>query len=301
VALGLAISVATWSPLIAQSSAAPLAVAPRVEPVDHLDFDRPEAWAIAWATSVTALRPMSPALPSAAGRWELGVELARVPGLSDEESEIGFGGTKRERLDRVPAFARLRARTGLGHGLVLELGLIPPVELRGMKPLIGSIAVEHRLARIASTSISGRLGFSAGRIEGDITCEARSARAGDDPVANPFGCEAASRDRLDLRTLTLGLMADWRRRRVSPFVGALLEEVDGAFHVDARYAGIIDRTRLETRGSTWILLAGLSSELAASWRLATEVDYTPLRIRRPGRDDENRPVLDLRLLLARAL
>ena len=123
-----------------------------------------------------------------------------------------------------------------------------------------------------------------GSIEGDFTCSKDTAAAGADPIRNPFGCEAASRDEYDLQAFGLEASAAWkvgRDGRWEPFLALSYNRMDLEFQVDARYSGLIDRTRLETDGQTVYALAGVGYRASPAWRLAAEVFYSPLDVVRP--------------------
>src|SRR5678815_4205502 len=64
---------------------------------DHedLDFDRPEAWAMAWFAAVAFPTALS-AEPLPPGAVELSLEGGYVPTLSEEQRTVGFLGEKPE-------------------------------------------------------------------------------------------------------------------------------------------------------------------------------------------------------------
>jgi hypothetical protein len=284
--------------------AAGAAAQERIDAFEELDFERPEAWGMKFAAAVTAFTAVDAPRRREPGAFELAFEAASVPSLSTEERRIGFVGTKVEDIDRVEAIGRVRAAVGLGGGFTLELGVIPPVELEGLTPTFAAAALARPLLERGALRVGARLGFQHGTLEGDITCSAADVAAGVDPVGNPFGCEARSDDELEIRSTSFELVvarASARAGGFEPYLSAAAHRLDGRFQVDARYNGVVDRTRLETEGTFWSAALGGSGEIADGWRLAGELFYAPLEIRRPGRGATNEPLFNLRLQLARRL
>jgi hypothetical protein len=282
----------------ASGAAAQTTIAPR----ESLDFDRPEAWGMKYVAAIVAFAPLASPRTGEAGAVELALEAASVPSLSQEERRIGFNGTKVEDIDRAPAFGRLRLLVGLPRGFSAELGVVPPVELDGLEPELVALALSRPLARHGRFALGARLQAQHGTLAGDITCSRGDVAGGDDPVRNPLGCEAPSRDELELTTAGGALVAALAPRRpggLEPYFVVAAERIDGTFRVDARYSGLRDRTRLDAEGWIWSLALGADGSLGEAWRLAGELAYSPLDIRRPGRGVENEPVVNLRLVLSR--
>jgi hypothetical protein len=273
-------------------------------PVQRLAFDRPEAWGMKFAAAVLAFTPLAADRPGAAGAVELGLEAGSVPSLSRAERRIGFDGTKVEDIDRTPAVGRLRLRFGLPRDFGAEIGVVPPVELDGIEPRFVAVALSRQIAARGRLRLAGRLVAQHGRLAGDITCSRDDVAAGDNPQGNPFGCEAPSRDELELTEAGGGVVAALAARSdggLEPYLALTALRLDGEFRVDARYRGVVDRSRLRTEGWTWRATAGVSGALGERWRGAGEVDYAPLAIRRPGQGRANEPVLDIKLALSRRL
>jgi hypothetical protein len=275
-----------------------------IDAFEELDFDRPEAWGMKFAAAVTAFTAVEAPRSRDPGTFELGMEAASVPSLSTEERRIGFVGTKVEDIDRVEAIGRVRAAIGLGADFTLELGVIPPVELEGLTPTFAAAALARPLMERPRLRLGARLGYQHGTLEGDITCSAADVAAGDDPVGNPFGCEALSDDELETRLIGFELVAARASARpggFEPYLAVAVHRLDGRFQVDARYNGVHDRTRLEAEGTFWSAMLGGAGELDPGWRLAGELFYAPLDIRRPDQDVTDEPVLNLRIQLSRRL
>ncbi len=271
-----------------------------VDGTESIAFDRPEAWAQKYFTSVTALSGFGAPRASRPGSVAIAFEVAQVPRLSREQRTVGFNGTKEEDLNRTPLFGRLRVDVGLPHAMTLTVGYTPPIELDGAKPNLLALALGRPVLERDAVRLGLRLHGEIGTIDGDFTCSEAVVAAGDDPERNPFGCERPSEDTFRTRYLGLELAASFPLRdgAIEPFVSASLDRLDTEFRVDARYSGTIDRTRLETRGFTESIAAGVDFALAPRWRLSGELHYTPLAVVRPpdtsSRDDG---LFDARALL----
>jgi len=273
---------------------------PTIDNSEHLASDRPEAWGMKFAAAVTAFAPIDAMRPLLPGTVELGFEAGSIPSLSEDERRIGFGGTKVEEIDRGPLFGRLRARFGLPRGFDLALGLVPPVDVDGLEPLLFSAALAHPLHAGRRLRLGAWLGATTGRLRGDITCGASAVAGGDDPVANPLGCTEPSEDVLELDVATLGLGAAWVNGsgRVEPYASLALHHLDGRFEVRARYADLEDRSVLSGEDWFWSYALGLASDLAERWRLAGEFGYTPLDLRRFDEPRRDQSVWNARLVLS---
>lgn len=285
------------------AAAAPLAGQVRIGGTEQLDDDRPELWGFKYAAAVTDFSSLGAPPPLDPGGVEAGFEAGSIPSLSAEERRIGFEGTKVEEIDRGPAYGRLRVRVGLPAGFELGLGLVPPVELDGLEPLLLSASLGRTLREGPRLRLGATLAAHGGRFEGDITCSRDDVAAGDDLERNPFGCEATSADRVEIRTASLALEASLvpaRSGGLAPYLRLAAHHVDGRFEVRARYDGIDDRSVLEGEDQVFSAALGVAGSPSPAWRLAAEAAYTPLELRRDGRL-QNQSVLGLRLLLARRL
>lgn len=265
-----------------------------------LHFDRPESWAQKYFASVTLFGGLGVGAPLDTGGVELGVEAGWVPSLSDAERTVGFDGVKQEDLNKTDVFGRLRVRVGLPAGIAIEVGVTPPVEVGGATPELYALSVERLVWSGARSRVGLRLHGQTGTIEGDFTCPADVAAAGDDPVLNPFLCQAPSEDQY--RPDTLGLEAGGafplRDGRLTPYVTASANHIDSELRVRAEYAGVIDRTVLSTDGWTWSAAAGVDWTFAGRWRLTSELFYSPLDVvRPPSTDTRNDGLFNARVAL----
>ncbi len=282
----------------------PAAAQPVLDVEQRLDFDRTESWAMKYFTSVALFTGLGAPRALAPGELEVGVEVDWVPALSAAERTVGFNGTKTEDLDKTEVFGRPRLTVGLPGRVTLTGSYVPPVELFGVEPHLVAVAFARPLAAARRFRLGGRLYFQYGTLEGDFTCSDEDAAGGDDPVLNPFRCEAPSSDEMTLRAAGFELSAAFPLAgpgagggRLEPYLAIGATTMDLDFRVDARYSGIIDRTLLLTDGETLYATAGLTYRTGRRTRLAAEAFYTPLDVVRPP-DPRTRTesLLNLRLL-----
>lgn len=263
-----------------------------------LRSDRPESWAMHYAAGATVMTAFgaTPKLPT--GEWILSGELGHVPQLSDEQQRVGFDGFKDEDLNKSPVFGRLRAQVGIPGGWVGELGYTPPLEINGLRPRdLFAIGIGRRLFEYETYSVSARAFGQHGSVSGDITCPGELA--GDpDPERNPYGCQAASDDRVRLNQYGVDLTIAWTRYRWAWHVTAGVVRSEPDVQVDALTFDVRDRSHLVARGVLPTMAIGLSRDVGARWTCAMEVLHVPLSVRRPEGGRENDPLTSLRLRLS---
>jgi len=114
-----------------------------IDDVEELDWDRPEAWAMKYFTSVSLLTGLGP--PTAREPWSfaVGLELDTIPHLDEDQRRVGFGGAKVEDLNRLPVFFRPRLTIGLPAKISLDVAWVPPVEVEGVKSNLFAVALER--------------------------------------------------------------------------------------------------------------------------------------------------------------
>lgn len=272
---------------------------------EDLDFDRPESWAMKFASGL--VRPASFGVPEdrRPGSLELAVEAASVPSLSEDERRVGFNGTKVEDINRTDVIGQVRLAVGLPAKLTLTAALVPPVDIDGLEASLVSLGLERPLGSTGPWRWGLRLHAQTGTIDGDITCPDSEVRAGQDPIANPFGCLEPSEDEMELRAVGLALTAAFGRGGGwEPYLELGARHLDLEFQVDARYSGftpfvIVDRTHQTTDGLTYSLAAGLRGPLSPRLNLAGEVFYSPLDVvRPPSTSTENDALVNVRALLS---
>jgi hypothetical protein len=273
---------------------------------EDLARDRPEAWAMRWFAAAVEPSGFGAIEAPAPGSVELGLELDHLPRLSERQRTVGFGGAKTEDLNRAPLLAYPRVRIGLPRGFALDGSWLPPVEVDGARANLLDLGLSRGVLERGGFRLGLRLGLLAGTIRGDFTCPSAAAAAGDDPARNPYACESASDDEVRIGSAGLEATLGYRSRR-RPALDAWLalsgRELDSSFRVDARWNGIVDRSRLDYRGTEWSLAAGVAWSGRKPWRWAAEVRWAPLDVERVAtaggrqRDD----LLQARLLIVRRL
>ena len=267
---------------------------------EELDATRTEAWAMRWFAAVATPTMFGVASETEPWSFDLALEGGSIPSLSEDERRVGFNGTKVEDLNRAPLFGRPVLRLGLPADFTLSAGWVPPIDFDGVTPNLLSIA----LARPLWTGERGRLGaqlfYLDGKIEGDISCPQSEVDAGDDPAANPFGCEQASNDTMSITSWGLELGYAWRATpTVDLFVTGLWQQLDSEFQVRATYSGFVDRNRLVYDGDDLAWTAGAGWQATEKLRLAGELFYSPLDVVRDPTGQgpsENDPLFNFRLM-----
>jgi hypothetical protein len=271
-----------------------------IDPVEDLDFDRTEAWAQKYFTSVTMITGFG--APRSVEPWsvDLGLEAGWVPSLSARERTVGFDGAKTEDLNKTDAFGRVAVTAAFPGKVSTTLVYTPPVEVGGAEPNLLGIAVGRPVYQSRKVRLGVRLHGQTGTIEGDFTCTEEEAAAGNDTTANPFGCEAPSDDEFTTRYAGLELAASFpvRDGRIEPWISGSANYLDTEFQVRARYSGLVDRTTLKTDGWTSYLTAGSDFTLAEDWRIAAELFYSRLDVRRPpSREKSHDDLFNVRVLV----
>lgn len=277
-----------------------------IDPVEDLDFDDPESWAMKYFSSASAMTSLGAVQDRVAGELELGLEAIQVPELSEEQRLVGFGGVKEEDLNRSPVFGRVRLSVGLGARFSLTVGWMPPVELDGIEANLVSLALERPLFVGRSWRLGWRVFGQTGQAGGDLVCTEEDASFPVGSPGNRFGCQRPSRDEVTLEHYGVELVAGIPLTdSLLLHVGAGALEHDLEFQIDARTFDFQDRTRLLTDGSTLTATAGLTYRFNGRLSVAGEAFYSPLERRRkrdvPGEDPALVRVVEEELLNVRAM
>lgn len=288
-----------WLSMVSLCLATQLVHAQAVVRQDELlASDRPEAWAmnrVAASSLMTAFGEI-PALEP--WQWGLALEAGEVPRLSAVQRRVGFNGDKFEDLNKSPVFGRLRLRLGLPAGWIAELGYTPPLAINGARPRdLVALAFGHRLIERGGFSLSARAFGQHGGVEGDITCPAGLVGVAD-IEQNPYGCQAASNDRISVNDYGVDLTSGWN---AGPWhwhasLGAVRTELQ--VQVDALTFDVRDRSRLVANGVLRYAAIGVRRDLGRHWSLGTEWLHVPLSVRRgPGAASESDPLTSWRVQL----
>ena len=124
------------------------------------------------------------------GLFQAGVDITYVPGLSEEDRQTTFAGSKLENTNFTSVLPRPRLRYRPHPDWLLETGFFPKVEVFGVKPQMLALGTAWRFAgREDDPSWWVRAHYFRGDIEGPITC---SQDAVEDPTnLICFGGEAS--------------------------------------------------------------------------------------------------------------
>jgi hypothetical protein len=285
--------------LVATAFLWPTALSAQVllDSTDNLDFDRPEAWAMQYFSSVNLMTGFGPPQALPAGAVVVGLEVDWIPSLSEAEQRVGFNGTKSEDLDRTSVFGRPRVAVGLPGQFALEASYLPPIDISGVEPDLVALALSRRLPTTRKIDSGLRLTLQRGSFSGDFTCSAREIESG----PNEFGCEVPSDDEMTLETASLELSVARRgagESSLTPYASLAVTAMDLEFQVRADYSGLMDRTRLVASGTTYSMSLGVGRRFGDGWRWAGEVFYSPLDAARPaGTPPTDDSLLNARMLL----
>jgi opacity protein-like surface antigen len=249
---------------------------------ENLAGDRPEAWIMKRVGSELQMNTGVPANVRP-GAVELGLGTGWLPSLDTRQRRIGFNGQQEENVNRTPAFLRPRISLGLPAQLSLALGYIPPIRIGGIRPNHFSWSVGRPVASGSWWRVGARVHGQIGNLRGDITCDKETVAAGQDPVGNPFGCEAPSDDEMRIRAVGLEMGGAFRTEsRFEPYVTVGWNHFHNEFQVNARYSGMLDRTLLLSSGSTVAMTGGASYRISDRIKINGAAFYTPLQVRRQG-------------------
>ena len=265
---------------------------------ENLGGDRPEAWAMQRAAGASLMTAFGQVPSLEPGQWSLSLDAGSVPRLDDAERRVGFNGEKLEDLNKSSVFGRLHLRIGLPAGWIGEVGYTPPLAVDGAAARgMVAAAIGRRLIDRGGFSLAARAFGQHGAIEGDITCPSRLAGV-DDLDRNPYGCQAASNDRISINDYGVDAIAGWDG---GPWhwhadVGVVRTELQ--VQVDALTFDVRDRSRLVANGMLRYVAFGVRRSLGNHWSVGSELLHVPLGVRRrPGEDVRSAPLTSLRLQL----
>lgn len=263
-----------------------------------LTSDRPEAWAMNYFAAASLMTAFGETPTLAPGHWGVALELGHIPRLNDAQQQVGFDGFKREDLNKSPVFGRVRLTLGLPAGWIAELGYTPPLSVDGARPRdLIAVAVGHRLIERGGYTLSARAFGQNGGALGDITCPAKLAGV-QDSERNPYGCQAASNDRITANYYGVDLVSGWSTGRWRWHTDVGVARTELAVQVDALTFDVRDRSRLVARDLLPYLAIGTSRDVGKRWNVGMEVLQVPLTVRRdPDAGRESDPLTSLRLQL----
>lgn len=275
---------------------------PTPSPVEQLDFDRPEAWAMKYFISTTTLSGLEMPFRPQPGSISVGLEGGWIPTLSASQQRVGINGTAPQDLNKAPVMMRPRLTVGLPGRLSVTLAGTPPVRTFDVTPRLFAAALEWTALQDAVWRVSVRGHGQLGTVTGAFTCPTSVLSFAPGSAGNPTGCDSESSDVATLRYAGAELGVARRIRRwkgVTPHVAAGVNFVDSVYQLNDVAFGKPDRTRLETSGVMASASAGLGFELTRRVGIAADAFYAPLTVRRAaGAPRTMDSLLNARLLLA---
>jgi hypothetical protein len=256
-----------------------------LSPTQTLAFDRPEAWAQQYFTSVSFLTGLGTALPESPGTVSVQVEGGWIPSLSPAREQVGFAGTASEDLNKAPVFFRPRVRVALPDRFAVIVGVVPPIHAFGVTPRLAAAAVEWTMIDNEPWRLSWRAHGQIGTVTGAFTCPDGVLTSPPGSTGNPTGCQASSSDVAALRYGAIEIDASRRIERfgdLTPHVTAAVNGIDSRFQVNAQTFGRLDQTVLQTKGVTWSTAVGASLPIGERVAVSADAFYSPLIVRRPA-------------------
>jgi len=258
--------------------------------VEHVDSERPEAWATQYFTGITSLGGFTVPERRRAGSISFGGELVWIPVMSEARRRVGFNGTKLEDLNKAPFFARPRMTVALPAAFAATVAWVPPVETFGVRPHLVAVALERPIYESTAWSLGWRAHGQTGTARAAFTCPQDAVRFAPGTAANPAGCLEPSSDTATLRYVALELSAgqDADGRTVAPHVAVAVNYFDNQFAVDARRFDVldgvrqefIDRTSQKSHATRASLRGGVAFHLADRVQAVVDVFYMPLPVKR---------------------
>jgi hypothetical protein len=244
-------------------------------------FDRPEAWAMKYFTSATALSGLSTPDQRGPGSVAVQFEGGWLPSLSAAQQRVGFNGTSPEDLNQTPVVMRPRVTVGLPHHLSITAAFDPPVRAFGVTPRLIALGLDGVMHDSGTWRFGWRAHGQVGTVTAAITCPPGIASFAPGSANNPAGCSAESSDVTTLRYAGLEWQVARRiSRRFVPHAAVSANIVDTVFQTGAIVYGQPDRTRLQTRGVTVGASAGAGYQMSERFSLALDLFYSPLTVRR---------------------
>jgi hypothetical protein len=269
---------------------------------DHLDSDRPEAWAMFYYTSVSLFSGLGTPRSRKPGSIEVGFELGSIPHLDPDQRRVGFDGTKEEDLNKSPIFARARLTIGLPWKLALILGYVPPISVFGVRPHLLDVGLERPIYERGPWTLGLRAYGQIGDVTGAFTCPASAAEHPPGSPGNPYGCDGTSNDKAKQRYLGLELSGSYRidgLRGLTPWVTISGNYLDTTFDVNAVTFDVPDTTHLEAETGTMTLGFGARYPLTEKIDVSIGMSFTPLWVTRPpSTSSELDSLLNVRTVLS---
>lgn len=280
--------------LIARGAAA------QTSPADTIDFDRPEAWAMKYFVSASALNGLSTPEPPPRGSVALELESGWLPTLSTSQQRVGFDGTSPEDLNKAPVLLRPRVTVGLPRTIAITAAVDPPMRAFGVTPRLFALAVDGPMFDSGGWRLRWRAHGQVGSVTAAVTCPPAVLRYAPGSAGNPAGCTGESSDETMLRYAGAeAIVSRAARRGWSPHAAVGVNFVDGVFQTNAPTYGQLDRTQLATHGAVLATSAGVGYVLNDRLTLIADAFFAPLTVRRQaGAPTTVDPMTNVRALVS---
>jgi hypothetical protein len=145
----------------------PAAAAAQGRTTETRSFQEGQGRLMAFYSAALTFSPVGAPRRIGPGRIGAALELGYIPQLSEEQRRVG---DKPEATNLAPVLPRPRLYVGLPAGMMLEASWLPPVRVFDVKPNVVSLALQGPSAATRAVRVTPRLAFTAGTIEGAITC-----------------------------------------------------------------------------------------------------------------------------------
>ncbi|MEX2468933.1 MAG: hypothetical protein WD396_04180 [Pseudohongiellaceae bacterium] len=252
---------------------------------EKVPLDSPEGWAMAYMIASSLNLSQLPPESVAPGDVRFAVEAGSIPRLNEDQQRVGFGGFKAEDLNKSPAFGRARVGIGLPWEVMLELAWTPPLEIDGARPEgLWGVALSRPLLSVRDWRLGLRAFAQQGEVSADVTCSADVAAQTPGSAGNPLSCLEPSNDILamDHYGAELILSRDERGQPWQPYLSVASTRLDPFTEVNALVLGVVDRSTIDSEGTTTTFSVGVGYRLGQRWRVTLATSYTPFDVQRPA-------------------
>jgi hypothetical protein len=239
-----------------------------------VDEDSNEAQIMGFYASAIAFTPLG---RPGGGVLEAGIDLGYLPSLSKEDRETTFAGSKVENTNFTHVLPRARGRWTPTDGWLVEAGIFPDVQARGVTAEQYAVAVSARIfgtEKVRSYWLRGH--YLTADIAGPITC---SEDAVEDPTNRVCYLGQPSEDHFRPTTYGLEFVADGM-----PMIDAGLrwyasggwerQALDFQTHFVNGF-GRLDDQELIARVDRFTIVGGLTWASSPGLVFALEASYVP--------------------------